>query len=314
MRLEPVYGPHPSRCFGSSLGLDPLNFTVKCPLSCAFCPIPVKKSSLKKYSPGELEMLVEESISERELRLETLYIDGSADPFLYDELPELLGKLKSLAGKYGFKLALKTNMYFARALSTVLEAVDLLVVPFYIADLEWSTMYSPAHNLNLSAGEYYSRLASILSEYKSYADKIVFDVYVGRVGLESNLSAYLDEYVHILLYKLRPRKGFIKTLDRPVRNFDLKPVSKSVLGRISEKLVEEGVEAVECSRKSIGVKAKSKRAFIEVYNHIIRKPLRTTEITGLYGDYGIIAIESLVSRKLARKIIWENELFYIPSG
>ncbi|MGC9122115.1 MAG: radical SAM protein, partial [Thermogladius sp.] len=75
----------------------------------------------------------------------------------------------------------------------------------------------------------------------------------------------------------------------------------------------EGVEVLACQRTQAVHRVKSRRAFVEVYNHILRKPLRVNEVSEVYGDFGVMAAESLVDRKVASKVVWENQLYYVPS-
>ncbi|MGC9181191.1 hypothetical protein [Thermogladius sp.] len=309
MILEPVYGPHPSRCFGASLGVDPVSFSRGCYMACAVCHSLRQARALKSYTTSELAERVARDLAEREVKVNTIYVCGSSDPFLYDDLARLLRELRRISDSVNARLVTRTPGYFQRAVDEVLEVVDTLLIPFYVADMEWDSLYQPRTNTTKS--EYYGKLHELFSRARS-SEKLVLEIVVARKGPESVLGGYLDEYI-VQARRIGAKRVFLKTIDRPVRDQGIKPVSRRVLDMVREKLESEGVEVLACQRTQGVHRVKSKRAFVEVYNHILRKPLRVSEVSEVYGDFGVMAAESLVDKKVASKVVWENQLYYVPS-
>jgi len=310
LSLEPVYGPHPSRCLGVSLGVDPVSFSTSCYMACAMCSVLNPVRSLLKYSPGELVKRVERDLEERELKIDTIYVYGSSDPFLYDELTELVKGLREVSEQHGSRLVVRTLGYFQRALEAVVALVDQLHIPFYIADMDWNTLYRPS--INVTRSEYLEKLRELFNTTRETAEKLILEVVVARQGAESVFTDYLDDYL-ILIKRLKARKVLLKTIDRPVRQSNLKPVSRQTLERLKEMLEDEGSWVQTCLKPGAPPRVRARRAFIEVYNHVLRKPLKANEVNEIYGEIGIVAAETLVSRRLVSKQIWENQLFYLPS-
>jgi len=310
LSLEPVYGPHPSRCLGVSLGVDPISFSTSCYMACAMCSVLNPIRSLLKYHAGELVRSVERNLQERGLEIDTIYVYGSSDPFLYDELTELVKGLREVSEQQGSRLVVRTLGYFQRALEAVAELVDELHIPFYIADMDWNTLYRPS--INVTRSEYLEKLRELFNNTRKSTEKLILEVVVARQGAENIFTDYLNDYF-MLIRRLKVRKVLLKTIDRPVRQSNLKPVSRQSLERLKEMFENEGSWVQTCLKPSTLPRIRVKRAFIEVYNHVLRKPLKTNEVNEIYGELGIIAAESLVGRKLLSKQIWENQLFYLPS-
>lgn len=310
MRISPVYGPHPSRCLGISLGVDPVNFTRRCYMACALCHSRYWPLVSPHYNSGEiLNAVKERAVS---LKPSSILVGGSSDPILYDESVELVKGLRESVEEAGLgaKIAFRTLGYFHRALGEILRSVDLVLIPVFVADSDWLSLYNPAIQVNKS--DYYERVKKLVEDYKEHKNKIVFEVVLAKRTSEQEVAERAEEAL-VFLEKIRAHSVFIKTLDRPPRDERYRPVTAKFIERLVEHFVERGLSASACpARPPVAVKGLG-RAQEEVFNHVLRKPLSTQEIAKLYGDLGVTAAEALVRRGVLTKVLWERTLFFAPS-
>lgn len=331
--VDHFYGVYPSRIYGNLLLLDPILPPIKCPLRCIVCPLQGEAENRGRYQ-NRISVHIERVLSSLRKYVESpidqfdgLLIWGYGDPLHIVNLFEFLVSTRIIIKELGIKgkiylhtSAIPLIKYHARAelgserlfdreyLKSIIESIDALLVPFiwHIFDLESDLAKSWTRDVGLS--EY---LTSIRELSRIMSDKINLELYLFKLH-ESIYpdSRSLDEIIALLKYA-RINKIILKSIDRPVLNQAVKPVSASYLEKTREKLENEGFNVLvdQFIRPTSSFKFKS--LYNVIYNHVLRTPLSYAEIRSLYGNSGVIAANNLIEKKWIRRIHWAGEIFYV---
>ncbi len=312
MRIKPVYGVHPSRCFGPSLGIDPLMPPKKCIYDCIYCPL---GGSGKRYvepmslvRPAEIEGDLREFIRVNGCVFEHVLVWGMGDPLLNYYTPLIVSSIKEILAQQGCRagVSVRTTGYMLEheyARQVLVEADRLLVVLDTGPELR-GTINNPARGFTL--GRLVGILKKIPAKYKS---KIWIEMNLLRIGSESNAQLPVIEELLSMLSLTGIRNFIVKPVNRPGKEPGIKPVRGKLLSRAIEKLVENDYNVMEC-RRSVETISLSETSPESIYNHVLRKPLSTREISIVYGTEGIREAERMVEAGYLEKITWMNEIFF----
>jgi wyosine [tRNA(Phe)-imidazoG37] synthetase (radical SAM superfamily) len=96
--------------------------------------------------------------------------------------------------------------------------------------MDWNTLYRPS--INVTRSEYLEKLRELFDNTRKSTEKLILEVVVARQGAENIFTDYLNDYF-MLIRRLKVRKVLLKTIDRPVRQSNLKPVSRQSLERLN---------------------------------------------------------------------------------
>jgi len=307
--IEYVYGVHPSRCFGLTIGLDVLLPPKKCPLDCAWCPLgkTVDKTRTPIGQAPNLSKIIEELrelYEQNPLIAKKIYVWGFGDPLLIGKMPDVVATLEAenLADKVivhtsGLLLPLHLS-------SRLFDQVDEVVIPF-----EWTSETRIGFGWEQTVSV--STFLQILADFnKKYPGKIGLEITVFKFA--SSLTPSLDSLREIVNQagRVGVEKVYLKTVNRHV-NDRIRSVSPGLIAEYAQIFEDNGIKPVICAESTnfeVGVR---KQGLIRlVYNHILRKPLSFRELKTIYGDNGVISAENLVSMKKAVKTTWEREVYY----
>jgi len=316
-QVKTVYGPHPTPCYGNAVVVDSLLPPKKCPYNCVFCPL--GETVIKTNKPGvyaSVERVAgdfEEFLKDNGVVFEKVLVWGFGDPLLNYQLPAILNSIKSILVEKNInaQLVVKTtglnmgeNWVFP-----LYEIADEIVVPLSTPPSLWKVYSKPVEKYAFE--KLIEKLASIDKRYraKMSAELVVFKI---------NSSGNFEEEVLHELVSVYSRIGFSKvyvtTLDRPAHH-GVKPVNQKVLEKIASKLIDEGLKAHVCSKKLVSSQVKI-TTLKWLFNHVLRMPLSTMEVLGIYGEWGLAVLNQMVKNNLVSKISWEGQVFfkarYIP--
>ena len=318
MKLRTVYGPHISRCFGLSLGIDPLLIPKKCPYDCIYCPLSVKTIN-KTYSP---KIIVTKDKILSDLRhfinsnrdvfenIEHIIVWGMGDPLLNYHTPLIVEEIKKLLvnEKSSAKIVLRTTGYLIdeKWAYPVLENANYIIIPIDAAGEYRQIINNPLEKLKLK-----QLVQKIKSIPRVLRNKFFIEINLLRYnGLRNSDPKILDEILSYISMS-GVSKILLKTINRPSWNTRIKPVKGRVFEKTREYLENNGYKVFACIEKPLEKKIIIKSDLEEaILNHLLRKPLSNEEIQKIYGLRGIITAEKFVEANLVEKINWLNKIYF----
>ncbi len=310
--LKTVYGPHPSRCYGKVIYIDPVLPPKKCPYDCVFCPlgksvVKTRKPSIhvdSKHIVDDLKEFIEDNMVE----FDKIIIWGYGDPLLNYQIPIIISNVKEFLEKNGYKskILIKTSglLLLENWVLPLYELVDEIILQLSIPGTLWRAYHNPPQDIKFH--ELIKRLAMI---DKRYRKKISIELILFKINTFKNF----DEQVLLELITAYKRIGvnkvYVSTIDRPPTNSNVKPVHGKILLKVNAKLVDEGFNTTICSYSSTRGKS-IKNTTKWLYNHLLRIPLSTREIVDIYGDQGITVLDRFINDKMVEKINWEHQIYF----
>ncbi len=318
MKLRTIYGPHMSRCFGLSLGIDPLLIPKKCPYDCIYCPLSVKTIN-KTYSP-KIIVTKEKILSDLQFftkinrdvfeNIEHITIWGMGDPLLNYHTPLIVEEIKKLLvnEKSSAKIVLRTTGYLIdeKWVYPVLEKADYVIIPMDAAGEYRQIINDPLEKLKLK-----QLVQKIKSIPKVFRNKFFIEINLLRYnGLRNSDPKILDEILSYISMS-GISKILLKTINRPSWNTRIKPVKGRVFDKTREYLENNGYRVITCVEKPLEKNIMIKSDLEEtILNHLLRKPLSNEEIRRIYGLRGIITAEKFVEANLVEKVNWLNKIYF----
>lgn len=327
--IEYFYGIYPSSIFGNLLLVDPDPSQRTCFFNCITCPI--RRSELSRESsetsrktpPAAIIIRnIEEHLTSG-IEINGALIWGFGDPLYYDDIFDLLIALRGFLGERGMgrKIYIHTSLIKWMSLlhenprspdknspweqiRPVIEYSDGFIVPFIWYGGDKNTLGWP---YNISYSEYLSALRVIFGDHR---DRLFIELYVFKY-LENTYPErfHLDELITALRY-MKVKNIIVKTIDRPAMNMQIKPLPEGYVIKVSNYLVEEGFNVLHEKINLPKAPPKWKTLISVLYNHVLRIPLRYSEIRALYGDLGVIALSNLISKNLVKRINWHGEIYF----
>lgn len=306
--LKTIYGPHFSKCFDLTIGVDPILPPKKCPLDCIYCPVgkTIVKTNKPKiiFDPTRIVKDLEEFIEKNGIVFKNIFIWGFGDPLLNYQLPIIIENIYNFLNNIGFKgkIIVKTSGVLLNSnwVKPVFKYIDEIVVPISIPYSFWNVFVEPFIECKLS------NIVNVL--------KYIAREYIGKLFIEITIFKYrdftnaeenvLNETISIL-HSIKHVKIYVKTINRPSRSLEVKPVRGELFKRVVDKLIEEGFETTICNAVF-----ENKIAIVDtvncLFNHILRKPLSTNEIIQIYGS----SVLKILDKSFVNKINWDNKIYF----
>lgn len=313
MKLKTVYGPHPSRCFGLSLGVDVLNPPKRCPYNCIYCPM--GRTSIKTVKPtmiigiDAVKRDLEEFIQVNGCVFENILVWGYGDPLLNYYTPLVIKGIKEILNEYGCEagIRIKTTGFSLgeKWAMPLLDIVDEVIIPLDAAGEVRQVINDPLESVKINL-----LIKSLRNMPRIYRKKIVFEINLLKTnGIRNTDPPVLDELISYIGLTGATRI-YLKTVNRPSWKQSIKPVRGKLFIRVKNYLEENGCAVKECVRSEWGSIALSGDLEEALLNHLLRKPLSTDEIKTIYGSKGIVYAEKLVEENIAEKTPWGQKLFF----
>ncbi len=313
MRIRSIYGIHLSRCYGRSLGVDPLLPPKKCIYNCIYCPM--GKTIVHIAEPGPLvtpSTILSGLESFEKINgcvYDAVYIWGMGDPLLNHYTPVIVKALRKHVRSMGCggRIIVRTTGYLLAEVwaRPILLYVDEVVIPIDAGPELRRIINDPLRGHTLS------RLAGITRGLPvKYRKKIVVEVNLLRSGAGSNAEPMIVEELIAYVKSAGVSRIYLKPINRPGPDPGLKPVKGRMIDRVRDMFLEEDLDPVVCRSRPSGEVALADNSEEAIFNHVLRKPLSTIEITRIYGEEGLVNAERLAEAGLLEKITWAGEVFF----
>lgn len=306
--IKTVYGPHFSKCFDLSIGIDPLLPPKKCPLNCIYCSIgeTMVKTIKPKIlvDPARVVRDLEYFVDKNGVVFKNIFTWGFGDPLLNYQLPVITENIRNYLNNIEFKgkFIVKTSGVLLNSswVKPFFKYIDEVVVPFSLPHSFWNMFVEPV-------GEY--RFSSIINSLKNtireYGDKLSIELTIFRYRDFTNAEESVLSETLSTLHNLKPGRIYVRTINRPSRVVDAKPVRGDLFRKVVDKLIEEGFETILC--KSV---FQNKISIVDntncLFNHILRKPISTDEVMQIYGSN----VLKILDKSFVSKINWDNKIYF----
>jgi len=321
IQINYFYGLYPSTAYGNLILVDPILPPKKCALNCITCPVRHDAKTLQRGQSPRPEAIIED-IAEKlptNVNLNGILLWGSGDPLCLTNAPEIVFSLKLFYSSMqpGHGVFVHTNFLwlleacngaYTEAISSIkslIECVDGFIVPFlwYGAEkylLGWPREKPIVAYLELLKGLLKHDRNKLLPEVHVF--RIYNTLYPGHSHVDELITAFRHVKVETIV---------LKPIDRPSHNLNVKPVPGSYVKWLSERFVEEGFKVIVDTQTTIQTQPRWKKTAVVLYNHILRMPLKYVEVKSMYGDFGTIALNNLLSKGLATRITWGGDVYYV---
>jgi wyosine [tRNA(Phe)-imidazoG37] synthetase (radical SAM superfamily) len=311
--IKTIYGIHPSRCFGLSLGIDPLLPPKKCPYNCIYCPIGY---TVNKTMDPKIHVSVErvgkelsEFINANGCVFENVMIWGSGDPLLNYQTPLIIGRVREILREYRCEstISIRTTGYLLGMewVIPLYNLIDYIIIPLDAAGDARKFINEPLDKAKLSI--LVNTIREIPGEYRR---RIFFEINLLRIDTFRNTDPPLLDELSTYIEKTRVNKILLKTINRPSWRRGIKPIRGRLFERVREYLENKGFIVKTCTSRGYKHIVLSGDVEELLFNHLLRKPLSTEEIRSIYGTIGVLFAEKLVRENIAEKTPWGTELFF----
>lgn len=315
MIIRNVVGPYPSRRINDYiLIVDLVGPPKKCPYNCIYCPIgnTIVKTN-KIYSLIPPKKIVEDFkyiIEKIGLDIKAVLFNGMGDPLLNYFLKDIVEDLKKINNELGadveywIKTTLVPLVYNNR--SNVLKLFNKVFVIFDVGSREdYILINDPLDHI---------RLKDIIKYINNMSVDIVAEITLLKIDDDGNWRKESIELLASKLGKAGVEDIILKTLSRPPRSLDAKPVPKKILYNAKDYLDEYGFK-VEVLINCIDTRYRRIVLFNEtdLYNLLLRRPMDLLELHRSLGlpirDIAYL-LSRLESNKFIERIPWKKRIFY----
>lgn len=313
MRIKTVYGPHPSRCFGLSLGIDPILPPKRCIYNCIYCPMGRTISHVSSPSimvtPERVKEELVEFIVTNGCIFENIMIWGMGDPLLNYHTPLIAKIVRETVREHGCLagIVVRTTGFHLGGewVRPLYDFVDEVVIPVDSVGDERKIINNPIQ------GHGVYRLANIIKQMpRFYKKKIAVEINLLRYNGSGNYVPSLIHEVMSILDMMNMKKIYLKTVSRPGSSDSIKPVRGGTFAKIMKLFIDNGFNVVTCTdtkRNNVFYAGDIREALL---NHLLRKPLSSDEIALIYGNEGLVEAEKMVEAGFLAKKPWCGKIFF----
>jgi len=313
VKIRTVYGPHPSMCFGLSLGIDPILPPKRCIYNCIYCPMGRTISQVSTPSiivtPERVKEDLEEFIATNGCIFENIMIWGMGDPLLNYHTPLIAKTVRETVQEHGCsaKIVVRTTGFHLGEewVRPLYDFVDEIIIPVDSAGDERKIINDPIQGYGIY------RLANIIKRIpRFYKKKVAVEINLLRHNGDGNCSPSLIHEIISILNMMNTKKVYLKTVSRPGSSDSIKPVRGRTFTKIMELLVNNGYNVVTCTnikRINVFYAGDTREALL---NHLLRKPLSSEEIMLIYGNEGLVEAERMVEAGYLVKKPWGEKVFF----
>ncbi|RLG82485.1 MAG: hypothetical protein DRO40_07615 [Thermoprotei archaeon] len=315
MIIRNVIGPYPSRRINDYiLIVDVVGPPKKCPYNCIYCPMGdtrIKTSKIQSLIPPK--KIIEDYryiIGKIGQEIRAILFNGLGDPCLNYFLKNIVEDLVKINKELGIDLEywIKTTLvpltYHNGA--ELLKYFDKIYVVFDAGSREDYTIINDPVE--------YGRLNDIIRCLSKLDVVVISETTLVNMDSEGNWKKDSLELIASWLRKARVRKVLLKTLSRPPRSRDAKPVSKKILNNAKNYLDSLGFQ-VNVLWSDVRINYRKIVLFDEsdLYNLLLRRPLDLLELHRALGlpirDIAYL-LSKLESDGLIERIPWKTRVFY----
>ncbi len=315
MIIRNAVGPYPSRRANDYIVIvDPIGPPKKCPYNCIYCPMGstvVKTDRVYSLIPPKKILDDYSHIMEKiEYGVKIILFNGMGDPFLNYFLENIVEEIKGFNREHGLDMELwvKTTLaplvYHDR--KNLLGLFDRVYVVFDSGSLDdLSLINDPVNHV---------RIRDLVRYISSLDIDVIAETTLVNIGGEGNWVSGSLELIASWLGRAGVKQVLLKTLSRPPRSMDAKPVSKKILYSVREYFIEHGFSVTVLWE---GVKRGFGRIVLygedDLYSLLLRRPMDLLELHNAL-ELPIRDIAYLLSKLensgLIERIPWRTRIFY----
>ena len=287
-RYKTIFGPIPSRRFGTSLGIDLSPGRKQCNYDCLYCELAAAKPVETIENPPSVEEVVTElkAALEEHPDIDVITITANGEPTLYPFLDELIDRIDAI--KNGYKTLILTNastihLPHIRKTLAKLDTVKLsldCVTPECFRKLD-----RPIRSVSLE------RIIEGIRQFrKIYKGEMVLEILMVK-GI--NTTDEEIEAFNRILPTLGADRIDIGTVDRPPA-YPIEPLSYRELHAIARKL--DPSLPIHIASRHRAKEARGTFSEEEILTTLRKRPLTMDDIETLFDEATIRRFEALLKK------------------
>jgi wyosine [tRNA(Phe)-imidazoG37] synthetase (radical SAM superfamily) len=287
--VKTIFGPIPSRRFGTSLGIDLSPHKKQCNFDCLYCEL----AAAKPVDTIENPPSVDEVISELSMALQehsdidVITITANGEPTLYPFLDELIERINAI--KNGYKTLILTNASTIHHpnIQTTLSRLDTVKLSLDCVTSEcFKKLDRPTQSVNLE-----SIIKGIETFRRIYQGEMVLEILMVK-GL--NNSDEEIEAFNQILPALGADRIDLGSVDRPPA-YPIEPLSYGELHQIAQKF--DPSLPIHIASRHQAKEAQGSYSDEEILSTLQKRPLTLNDIQTLFDAESLKRFQKLLDEK-----------------
>jgi len=295
-----VFGPIPSRRFGTSLGIDLSPNSKQCNFDCLYCELKPAKTVDKQIDSPKVKDIIYQvkQALKKHSDINAITLSANGEPTLYPYLDELIDALNLIKGNIKTLILSNAGTIYKKNIQESLLKLDIVKLSL---DCISKTCFKKLDRTNkvVNCQEIVQGIIDFKDQYKK--DLIIEILFVK--DLNDN-----DDEIQLLyttLNKIKPDRIDIGTIDRPPA-YDVKPITYQKLEDIAQKFQKLPVNIVYKNRpKNIGSYSKQ-----EIVDLLKMRPLTKEDIENTFDNESKIILSSLIKESIIKIVSVSDVQFY----
>ncbi len=285
-KYRTIFGPIPSRRFGTSLGIDLSPGKKQCNYDCLYCELAASKPVETIENPPSVELVtkeLKEALKEHP-ETEVITITANGEPTLYPYLEELIEEIERLKGEKKSLILSNASTIHLPQIQKALLKLDMVKLSLDCATPEcFRKLDRPLKSVDL-----YKIFEGIRSFKRTYKGSLILEILMVP-GI--NTTDEEIEALNTLLPTLGADRIDIGTVDRPPA-YPIEPLEFKELYVIAKKFDSSLPIHIASRRKSGG--AKESYTEEEIISTLAKRPLTLDEIEALFDKNSLKRFNALL--------------------
>jgi wyosine [tRNA(Phe)-imidazoG37] synthetase (radical SAM superfamily) len=288
-RYKTIFGPIPSRRFGTSLGIDLSPGKKQCNYDCLYCELAAAKPVDTIENPPSVDEIVIElkAALEEHSDIDVITITANGEPTLYPFLDELVDRINAI--KNGYKTLILTNASTIHRpeIQKTLARLDTVKLSLDCVTPEcFKKLDRPVKSVDLQ-----SVVKGIRNFRKIYNGEMVLEILMVK-GI--NTSEEEVEAFNRILPTLSADRIDIGTVDRPPA-YPIEPLSYAGLHQIAQKF--DPSLPIHIAGRHKAKEAKGSFSDEEILSTLQKRPLTMDDIQTLFDEGSLKRFQRLLAER-----------------
>ncbi|BDY12471.1 radical SAM protein [Hydrogenimonas cancrithermarum] len=288
-KYRTIFGPIPSRRFGTSLGIDLSPGKKQCNYDCLYCELAASKPVDRIENPPSVDEIVTELTSalEEHPDIDVITITANGEPTLYPFLDELVDRIDAI--KNGYKTLILTNASTIHRpeIQRTLAKLDTVKLSLDCVTPEcFKKLDRPVESVDLQA------IVEGIRNFRTiYNGEMVLEILMVK-GI--NTADREIEAFNRILPTLGADRIDIGTVDRPPA-YPIEPLSYAELHRIAQKF--DPSLPIHIASRHKAKEAKGSFSDEEIVSTLQKRPLTMEDIETLFDEESLKRFQRLLAAK-----------------
>jgi len=295
-----IFGPVPSRRFGTSLGVDLSPNIKQCNFDCLYCELERAKTVAQQTDVISVEEIISQlkTALDNTQNLDVITLTANGEPSLYPYLSELIDRIDEIKGDTKTLILSNGANIYENSIQETLKKIDIVKLSL---DCVSEKCFKKLDRMDNSIC--YEKIVDGMVEFRKKHTKQLITETLFVKTLNDNEKEI--EGIYNALLRIKPNRVDIGTIDRPPA-YDVEAVSYETLLDVADSF--KGLPVTIAHRN------KDIKKFDYEENQILRllqrRPLSEDDIQNLFSDSSIKNLQQLIEQALVEQTTNNSVKFY----